>query len=552
MELSEQERFQVPVSIIVPVYNVYEWLDPCMESVTGQTFSDFEVILVDDGSTDGSGEKCDWWAGKDRRVRVIHKENEGPSKARNLAMREAAGDYLVFLDADDWIDKSYLEIMYHRITETDADMAECDVYRVNSETGTKTYRVCHGVMGRSYTLEEHMKYGYTAIWKCMIKKELFTRYNIEFPDCHSEARAIYALLLAVSRKVENVHKALYYYRIFRKGSLTAKPTPRHEQENEIGILASEYLLQGFERCGLYGKYEKLLQEIVKLKLSDLLASFFYRREKEDFQLLTENYRAYLVRRFTGGPDYRYMTWGGYNLNRILCNMNVLHDPYCRFNFSSLVSLMHPVRDNISCSHKNRYREMMLEREIHNQFWDILEEMKPEYIFMDFIEERFDLIAFGEGYLTKSDAFDGAQCMTGKSDDFDRAQCMIEKSRVVPRKSEECRRLWEESCSQFVKKLQKEYPSVRIVLIKNYLSEKVGDIYQQKEYENIKEIREINRILEGYYRYFENQLAEVKAVEASECSYYFTDHQYEYGAIPSHLNELANQEIARMIERSIEA
>ena len=89
--------------------------------------------------------------------------------------------------------------------------------------------------------------------------------------------------------------------------------------------------------------------------------------------------------------------------------------------------------------------------------------------MDFIEERFDLIAFGEGYLTKSDAFDGAQCMTGKSDDFDRAQCMIEKSRVVPRKSEECRRLWEESCSQFVKKLQKEYPSVRIVLIKNYLS-----------------------------------------------------------------------------------
>ena len=320
MELSEQERFQVPVSIIVPVYNVYEWLDPCMESVTGQTFSDFEMILVDDGSTDGSGEKCDWWAGKDRRVRVIHKENEGPSKARNLAMREAAGDYLVFLDADDWIDKSYLEIMYHRITETDADMAECDVYRVNSETGTKTYRVCHGVMGRSYTLEEHMKYGYTAIWKCMIKKELFTRYDIEFPDCHSEARAIYALLLAVSRKVENVHKALYYYRIFRKGSLTAKPTPRHEQENEIGILASEYLLQGFERCGLYGKYEKLLQEIVKLKLSDLLASFFYRREKEDFQLLTENYRAYLVRRFTGGPDYRYMTWGGYNLNRILLSL----------------------------------------------------------------------------------------------------------------------------------------------------------------------------------------------------------------------------------------
>lgn len=538
MGFSEQENHQVPVSVIIPVYNVFEWLDQCMESVTGQTFPDFEVILVDDGSTDGSGMKCDQWAERDGRVRVIHKENEGPSKARNLAMKEAAGTYLVFLDADDWIDRDYLKIMYHRITETGADMAECDVYRVNSETGIKTYRVCHGVMGRSYTLEEHMKYGYTAIWKCMIKKELFTKYGIEFPDCHSEARAIYALLLAVSRKVENVHKALYYYRIFRKGSLTAKPKPRHEEEHKIGILASEYLLQGFERCGLYAKYENLLQEIVKLKLSDLLASFFYRREKEDFQQLSENYRAFLAERFPGVPDYRYLTWGGYNLNRILCNMNLLHDPYCRFNFSSLISLMNPVKSDISCRHKNRYREMMLEREIHNQFWSILEEMKPDYIFMDFIEERFNLIALEDGYLTESDALDGAECS-------------IERGRRIRRESEECHKLWEVSCRQFIDKLQRNYPSVKIVLIKNYLSEKAGDIYGQREYENLKEIREINKILEDYYRYFENHCMGVKAVEASECKYYFTDHQYEYGAIPSHLNELANQEIARMIERCIE-
>lgn len=539
MKFSEEEQYQVPVSIIVPVYNVYEWLDQCMESVTGQTFPDFEVILVDDGSTDGSGKKCDWWAEKDRRVRVIHKENEGPSKARNLAMKEAAGIYLVFLDADDWIDSDYLKIMYHRITETDADLAECDVYRVNGETGIKTYRVCHGVMGRNYTLEEHMKYGYTAIWKCMIKKELFTGYGIEFPDCHSEARAIYALLLAVSRRVENVHKALYYYRIFRKGSLTAMPKPRNEEENKIGILASEYLLQGFERCGLYTKYESLLQEIIKLKLSDLLASFFYRREKEEFQLLTENYRAYLADRFGGVPDYRYLTWGGYNLNRILCNMNLLHDPYCRFNFSSLISLMNPVKADFSCRHKNRYREMMLEREIRNQFWDILEEVKPTYLFMDFIEERFDLAALGDGYLTKSDAWDGAECP-------------VEEKRVIKRGSKECRRLWEQSCIHFIDKVQREYPSVKIVLIKNYLSEKVGDIYGQKEYENLKEIRAINGILEGYYRYFEDHCEGVKVVEASECNYYFTDHQYEYGAIPSHLNELVNQEIAGKIERSIKA
>lgn len=557
----QKVEHKTAVSIIIPVYNVYEWIDQCMDSVVKQTFSNFEVILVDDGSTDGSGCKCREWVEKDSRIRLISKENEGPSKARNLGMREAKGTFLVFLDADDWIDSRYLEIMYKQITEADADMAECDVYRVNNETDVRTYRVCSGYMGRDYTLEEHMSYGYTAMWKCMFKKELFTKYNISFPDCHSEARAIYPLLLAVSRKVENVHEALYYYRIFRKGSLTACPRPANEDENAIGIKAMDLLLQGFEQCGIYTEYKETLRKIVTLKLADLLAVFFYRKEKKDFQKLAENYRTFICEKFPETRDYRYITLGGYNLNRIVGHMNVLHDPYCRFNFSSMISLMNPVREKISVQHRNRYREIMLKREIENQFWSILEEIRPEYLILDFIEERFDVLlydsmagrdAFIDNGLTEDCILDGG-CLTA-SGAFDGAQWHVsmEHRRRISRNTEECHILWEQSCIHFIERLQKEFPSVSIILVQNYLSEKSGDVHAQESYENLEEIRQMNRILKRYYDFFESHCKVVKVVKAYQGNYYFTDRQYEYGVIPSHLNEIVNQEIAGMIERSMEA
>lgn len=532
-----QSNRNVLISVVIPVYNVYEWIDLCLESVINQTFDNFEVILINDGSTDGSDLKCIQWAKKDLRIRVIHKINEGPSVARNIGIQEARGKYLVFIDSDDWIDKSYLETMYNRAIETNADLVECDVYRVNNETGIETYRVCSGVMGQDYTLEDHMKYGYTAMWKCLIKKDLFTRNEIKFADCHSEARAIYPLLLALANRIENVHAPLYHYRIFRKDSLTAKPRPHHEDVNAIGILALELLIQGFQKCGLYQRYKDTLQQLVQLKLTDLLAVFFYRKEYKDYQQLRENYYTFVSKTFPDISQMRYITVGGYNLNRILMHMNLLQDPYCRFNFTSFISLMHPVKEKILCKHKNRYREMMLKREIQNQFWNILDEMKPKYLFIDLIEERFDLVVCGEGYLTKSDAFDGAECCIGPV-------------YTIARTTQECENLWKQSCKQFINRIKTSFPFIRIVLVKNYLSEKKGDINSQQYFENLEEIRQINHILEEYYQFFAGCDKEIQVVEASECDYYFTDAQYEYGAIPSHLNELVNQKIAGLIERSI--
>lgn len=110
------------ISVLVPVYNVEKTLDRCMQSIFRQTFQDFEVILVDDGSTDGSGALCDEYARQHENVRVIHKENEGLGPTRNRGIREAAGDYIYHCDSDDWLKEDLLEKVYRTITEAGADV----------------------------------------------------------------------------------------------------------------------------------------------------------------------------------------------------------------------------------------------------------------------------------------------------------------------------------------------------------------------------------------------------------------------------------------------
>ena len=115
------------ISVIVPVYKVEKYIHKCVDSILTQTFPDFELFLVDDGSPDNCGKICDEYAEKDNRVIVIHKENGGLSDARNVAIDRAKGDYLTFIDSDDYVSENHLETMYNALTETDSDIAIANI-----------------------------------------------------------------------------------------------------------------------------------------------------------------------------------------------------------------------------------------------------------------------------------------------------------------------------------------------------------------------------------------------------------------------------------------
>lgn len=125
------------VSVIVPIYNVEAYLPACLDSVCAQTLRDIEIVLVDDGSPDGCGAICEAYAARDERIRVIHQENRGLSGARNAGIEAAAGQYLCFIDSDDWIDPDMLEKLYRGVTENDAQICSCDAM-IEEDDGTHT------------------------------------------------------------------------------------------------------------------------------------------------------------------------------------------------------------------------------------------------------------------------------------------------------------------------------------------------------------------------------------------------------------------------------
>ena len=138
---------EVKISVIVPVYNTEEYLPRCLDSIIGQTFDNIEVIVVDDGSTDNSYSVCREYAGRDTRIRLFHKENGGASSARNLALDKVQGEYIVFVDSDDYILKDALQTAYDAITANSAQMA---VYGIDYAYGLKPDAVRDGD-----TLQEH-------------------------------------------------------------------------------------------------------------------------------------------------------------------------------------------------------------------------------------------------------------------------------------------------------------------------------------------------------------------------------------------------------------
>lgn len=121
------------ISVIVPIYRVEEYLPRCIDSLLAQTYQNIQIILVDDGSPDACGRICDEYASTDKRIQVIHKENGGLSDARNAGLSASKGDYIAFVDSDDWVASEYLERMQQSLCKHDADICECSVQHTSGD-----------------------------------------------------------------------------------------------------------------------------------------------------------------------------------------------------------------------------------------------------------------------------------------------------------------------------------------------------------------------------------------------------------------------------------
>lgn len=218
------------ISVIVPVYNVEKYLEECVESVLSQTFTDYELLLIDDGSTDSSGDLCDQIAKRDTRVRVFHKSNGGLSSARNKGMDEAEGDWIVFLDSDDkWADKDGLGRLYDYATRNNLDALRFEYQSMNDDMTvrlpqkvTDKQMCCNKVLSNF----ELVKYGIAGEWFSvlfLLRREFVDvqRYNTNLSFL--EDMDFYCRLFATHEcRCGYVADAFYLYRK-REGSLSSSP-----------------------------------------------------------------------------------------------------------------------------------------------------------------------------------------------------------------------------------------------------------------------------------------------------------------------------------------
>lgn len=206
------------ISIIVPIYNLENYIYRCLQSILGQTYTNFECLLIDDGSTDNSSKICDDFTLKDSRITVVHKKNEGVSIARNTGICVAKGEYICFLDGDDWYEPSLLEEAVYKIMETNSNVI---MWGINFYDGDRIYKK---VVNKNDKLEidqiDFFPEWFNAPWTKIIKKTFLEENKISFPENISMAEDMYFSYKCFS-KLESIffiNKPLYNYYNMRQDS----------------------------------------------------------------------------------------------------------------------------------------------------------------------------------------------------------------------------------------------------------------------------------------------------------------------------------------------
>lgn len=268
------------ISIGVPFHNVEEYLPQCLDSIIDQTFTDFEVIMVDDGSTDGSFEICQKYAAKDSRFKLFYQENGGVAKARNNCLRHMTGDFITWIDSDDWIEKDYLEKLADTQKETDADIVS---------TGLKTFRdgnfyIVNGNMEKYNDFPDRViptkvaiadmfgsKYLLVNMCGNLVDAELYNGFvfsgNLMYEDYGNK----YKLFLK-SKKIVGLPGSGYIYRIHSSSIMGSNRTNSFEGEFNNKVIAIQHLerlifyleISNFELGYFYDLYRQWLDgQIVK-------------------------------------------------------------------------------------------------------------------------------------------------------------------------------------------------------------------------------------------------------------------------------------------------
>lgn len=242
----------VKVSIIVPVYNVERYIDRCINSILSQSLQQLELILVDDGSSDYCPEICDRYASLDARVKVVHQQNAGVSSARNMGLSLACGEYIGFVDADDYIDSDMFLKLYNAAKENDAPVACCNLNFID-ERGNVIYSknedpiMVNGeeLFKRMFDTNAYLRMG---VWNKIYRSDIIVNRSFECDKHMAEDLLFLLKVVPQLKKVVYIREGLYYYFRQREGAATSKAYSSFERERvENTHFMAEYIRKNYSQ-----------------------------------------------------------------------------------------------------------------------------------------------------------------------------------------------------------------------------------------------------------------------------------------------------------------
>lgn len=584
----------VTVSVIIPVYNTEDYLDECIRSVVGQDYSNLEIILINDGSTDGSGSICRKWESRDARIRYVEKENEGQGTARNLGIRMAAGEYLIFVDSDDYIEHNLVSQVYSRITEEKADICVYASRGIGDKGngGSLEFKLAKGNCVEAD--RELLGQMIPILCNKMFSAGLLHRTGVFMNNRMCEDLVFNARVYMEAVRICFLDMPLYHYRYLREGNFSTNYRRYCEVEESIQELNEIFLQED--------RFEKYWQQLYEISFNMFKTVLFrigvwkeYKappemknRYPEFFRsyksFLSRWYRQYLTMEL---QEKNFLLVGSYSL-RVTVHALLLNEEFLREDYaaSSIVSLMSRpcyrigktalkgnesaacnggnvsahagiVADRLdalleSTGWKNPYRKRCVEQDIRKyfQFHAGLEE--KDYVAVDLLEEISDLIEIDGGYyITESEFLREAGPEVLEA---------LEGCSRIPFLSAARRELFRRYVPLFTQIL--EQADVQVIVVKNFLCEKHGEYYDRlteygsadscsgKPY-SLEKIREINRELEWCYGYLLRCLPDAAVADALEFQELeFTHDAFPFGREPVYYNSGYYQRMAIQVNRGI--
>lgn len=289
------------VSVIVPIYKVEDYLDECVKSIVGQTYKNIEIILVDDGSPDHCAQKCDEWAKKDLRIRVVHKQNGGLSSARNAGLDVAKGEYIAFVDSDDFITPDYVEVMYNRIcNDKSVGIVSGMIYRYtdgqtspfNQTWNITNERITSSDKFRISSINQTVSY---TVWNKIFRASLLSKVRFREGKTNEDTLFMYDLgnaMVDADYSMVEVPHYVYYYR-YREDSIctsTKRPLALDIIQNLKDMMDDCKGKDNTLGKAIYLKYSKAIYGFLDgLLLNDIWRPLYFKSYQKELRKIPFSY-----------------------------------------------------------------------------------------------------------------------------------------------------------------------------------------------------------------------------------------------------------------------